>query len=358
MKITNPELVDRVRTFLRGISPQHKVCILHDTDPDGICAAVIFAKCLQRLRNKKIDLRKSLLQKKLTDAMIAQIKNDNVTHLIIVDFSADQYPDELRILAKTCSILVVDHHANYTEFENKNIIIYKPQLFCNIPSSSYSTAKLAYDVVRDLVKADDLDWLAAIGLIADIATQPWTEWLNEVFYKYRIDMKEDFFETVLGKAASTINSAEVYDKKLVTICYDLFYKATRPEDIIKSKLNRYREIIQAELDKHIEKFAKEAAEYGDMLIYPMQSKYELQGPLSTLICLKYPHNTIIIINTNAHVRVSARRCDQKISAGKLMEQLVNGFHGASAGGHAKSAGARFDKKYLNEFKKRVIKCST
>ena len=85
----------------------------------------------------------------------------------------------------------------------------------------------------------------------------------------------------------------------------------------------------------------------------MTSKYRIHSPLSTILGLKYPHNTIIIIRAGRGIAVSARRGDKKIAVNDFLEKAVKGFKGANAGGHIPAAGAGFHKKYLNTFKQRI-----
>lgn len=354
MNITDKELQERAKEFLKSIDQKSKVCILHDTDPDGICAAVIIGRYVAFSRGKPIDLRLSLLRRKLTEATIAHIKQEKITHLIIADYSAEQDVEAIHMLAKTCKILIIDNHTLYNKLNHPRVILYKPQLFCDVDPTSYCTSKLAYDLVSTLANANSLDWIAAVGSIADVATKAWTDWLELVFKKYRIKPEKDLFETTLGRIASAVVNTQVYDKKLVGTCYDLLYKAPNPQTMAASELLRYKHIIDEQMEKHMEAFEKEASKHGELLIYELSSKHDIQGPLSTLIGLKHPTETVIIINANSHVKVSARRYDRALRVGDLLIRATENFQGANAGGHKHMAGARFDKKYLTEFKKRVI----
>lgn len=347
--------MERARKFIKRITKENKVCILHDTDPDGICAAVILAKCVQKLRGKPIDLRLSLQRRKIAETTITTLQRDKITHLIIADFSADQFPDELRIIAKTCKVLIVDHHTLYNEIKHDGIVLCKPQLITKTDPSQYCTAKLSYDITKEITNIETADWLAAVGCIADMAVKPWQEWLDRVFSKYNVGKKSDLFETTIGKVASIIVNTEVYDKKLVNTCYEYLYEAQTPQQIVNSQLMKYKKIIDDELNKHIKSFPEKAIKHGELWMYEISSKYEIQGPLGTLLCLRYPNITIIIINSNSQVKVSARRYDQKVHVDRMITSATKTFKEANAGGYKHSAGARFDKKNLEEFKKKVIK---
>lgn len=355
--IINQAVLKKVDSFLRNITKQDKVCIIHDTDPDGVCSAVIIAKCIERLRGKKIDVRIPLDKKQygITDSMLKRIKQKKITKLITTDFSAEHNIPVLKKIEKQADILVVDHHKLYADYHSDKTILYKPQYFTTIEPSTYCTGKLAYDAASRVMDVSDLDWMAAAACIADIATAPWKEWLAEVFKKYKVKQNKNPFYTDIGQVAVTISSAEVYDVKLVPKCFDVFYTANKPKDILTSSFGKYKKIIDKELDKHLKLFEKKAEKHGDMRIYEMISKYRVHSPLSTILGLKHPHKTVIIINkTHSKIAVSARRHDKKIAVNNLLENAVKGIPDSNAGGHIPAAGGGFPKKYLKTVKKRLI----
>ncbi|VVB81097.1 DHH family protein [uncultured archaeon] len=350
--------IRRAQEFLRNITKDDRICLIHDTDADGICSAVIIAKCIERLRGKKINLHLSVEKEQygITKRMIKQMNKHRINKLIALDFSTDQNLPLLKKLEKQTHILNIDHHKLYNNYQSDKTIIYKPQLFTKIDPSTYCTAKLAYDLAGTVTDVNDLDWMAATASISDIATKPWKKWLNKVCKKYKSPIKKDLFQTELGQIGATIKSTEVYDINLISKCYDIFYRTKKPADVRKSELSKYKEIIDNELKKHIMLFKKKAKKQGDMQVYEMASKYRIHSPLSTILGVKYPHKTIIIINKiNKITAVSARRGDRKKAVNTLLENAIKGFKGANAGGHIPAAAAGFHRKYLKTFKERIWK---
>jgi len=354
--MNSQNVLEKVDDFLRNITPEDKVCIIHDTDPDGVGSAVIMAKCIERLRGRTIDLRIPLDKAHygLTPEMLRKIKQNQITKLITADFSAEHDLKSLKKVEKQAEVLIIDHHKLYSDYKSPKVVLYKPQFFTDIDPSTYCTAKLAYDAAGRMTDVSDLDWMAAAACIADIATKPWKKWLASVFKKYNVPMKKELFQTEIGQVAATVSSTEVYDARLVPKCFDAFYKAKKPKDVINSSFGKYKKIIDKELKKHLKIFEKKTEKYGDIRIYEMTSEYRIHSVLSTILGLKYPHKTIIIINkTSPIISVSARRGDKKIAVNNLLEEAIKGFKGANAGGHVPAAGAGFPKKYLKTFKKRI-----
>lgn len=357
-QITNYELLERVDLFLRSISKSDKVAIVHDNDPDGVCSAVIMAKCVERLRGKKVDMHFGFDRKQhaITASMLSQLRKAKINKLITTDFSLEQTPETIKQLEPFCEILIVDHHKIYNNVNRQRTILYKPQLFIDIEPSRYCTGKLAYDAASRVVNVSDLDWIAAAACIADIATAPWQSWLMQVFKKYKIRSNTDLFKTDLGQVAATITSAAVYDIKLIDDCFDVFYKSKGPKDVLKSKLGNCKKVVDKELYLWVRRFSKHAERYGELRIFEIKPKFQMQGPISTVLGLKYPHYTILVVDTkDGFMKVSARRGDGKIAVNTLLEKAIEGFHGANAGGHVQAAGAGLNKKNYSLFKKRVIK---
>ena len=350
-------VLERVDNFFRDITPQDKVCIIHDTDPDGICSAVIVAKGIERLRGKKIDLHLPIDKKNygINKKMFSQLRKKKITKLIICDFSLEHYLTQLNAAAELCSVLVIDHHKIYADISTLPALFYKPQLFSSVEPQQYCTAKLAYDAMTRLVDVSDLDWMAATASIADIATQPWQTWLKQVFKKYKLSFASDLFATPLGQVAEIIQSVGIYNPALSKKSFETLFVARSHLDVRSSKLSHYKKIIDKELLKHEKLFMTKKQASRELFYYELSSPYSIQSSLSTILGLKYPHNTILIVNKNkSFVRISTRRGDGKKPVNLLLEQAIRGFAKSNAGGHVTAAAAGFPRKYLNTFKKRVM----
>jgi len=356
--MTAHQLLQRVDAFLRSVSDDDIVAIVHDTDPDGIFSAVILSRCLKRLRGRGVDIHLPLNKEKygITEDMIARFKQKGVTKLIAADFSLEQNLDRLKELEKLFPILIVDHHKLYNDYSSDRVILYKPQKFTDIEPSQYCTAKLAFDAAMRVCDVSDLDWMAASACIADIATAPWKDWLSSVFIKYNLEQNDDLFTTKLGDIASIVSSTELYDVALVPSCFAFFSSAKTIEDVFQSEFIQYKHTIDAELEKHRKRFETHAKHRGELYIYELDSPYRVQSALSTILGIDYPHRTIIIINVGLPmISVSARRGDKQVAVNELLEQAVEGFDHANAGGHIPAAGAGFPKHYLEKFKENLWK---
>ncbi len=361
MKVINSDLLKQFDTFMTSLKSSDKIAIYHDSDPDGTCAGVIAAKATEALTGKKVALHTGANKNHrfVSEELANEFKKEKINKLIIVDIAAEEKPEGLLIVSKFADILIIDHHKVYHDLKDeKQITLIKPQLIWDMPEpSKYCTSKLVYDLMLRQVKQDSLDWVSVVGLIGDVCTSIWPEFMQAVFTKYNIELKKDLFETKLGLIARIISSAEVYSDKNINLCFNALYKAKNPDDIINSELVKFKDIIEGEIKYFIDN-AQALAEFQkdiELVFYLVEPKHAIKSPLCTILGFKYPNQTVIVVTKeNENYCVSARRQDKKVAVNNLLEECTKGFNNSNAGGHAVSAGATFPVRYFDEFKSRLV----
>jgi single-stranded DNA-specific DHH superfamily exonuclease len=95
----------------------------------------------------------------------------------------------------------------------------------------------------------------------------------------------------------------------------------------------------------------------DLIIYPIQAKYNIKSFIANRLSYDYPAKTIIVmqdINPN-RVWFSARRQDFKVKMNELLEEAVKGIPDSSAGGHIPAAAGSIPKNYAEKFKENLVK---
>ena len=362
LEIINQKLIDESLAFLKNISKQDKVCVIHHTDPDGVSSGVILAKAVERLRGKKIDLRhnqKGSLHS-FSNETIELLKKNAINKLLVIDIGPEDNLETLTKAAEFAEILIVDHHQISNQINNKRVIMYKPQLvFSDIQPSRYCASKLAYDLCSRIVDLSDLDWVASIGIIGDIASLQWKEFLEGVFKKYNIKTnKDDWFHTNLGRVASIINSADCFGTKYVKQSFEVLYAAKSYKSIFNSILVKYEKIIGKEINYLIKNVDKKAEIHSELelIYYEIKSKHNVKSAVSTVLSFKCLDKTLIVVGMDdpEEIVVSARRQDQKVKMNELMKYAIKDIPGAMGGGHIPASGATVSRKYYPEFKRRVF----
>lgn len=357
MRFKNQALINRFKKFINSIAPEDRVAVIHHTDPDGVCSGVIISKVVERLRGKKIDLRHN--QKGnvhiLTPETLKLLRSRKINKLIITDLGTDENPEYLKKVEKFADILVIDHHKVYNNLNSRKIVFIKPQLVCDINPARYAASKLCYDLGGLVSDVSDLDWIAAVGSIGDIATQPWSVWLSRVFQKYGLKRKKDLFKTQFGKVAILISSAESFDVKNVKLAFNILYRAGSHKDVLKSRLKQFTKKIDTEIQKYLKNVRKNALFENDLIYYEIRPKYHTKSPLCTILGLKNPQKSVFVIDVSRNpVGISGRRSDSRIKINKVLEDSCRGIPGSSAGGHAVSAGATVPRKHYPKFKERLF----
>ncbi|MEK6823024.1 MAG: DHHA1 domain-containing protein, partial [Nanoarchaeota archaeon] len=197
------------------------------------------------------------------------------------------------------------------------------------------------------------------GSIADIATAPWRPWLLRVLRRHHATLKKDFFTTIIGQVAVTINSALVFDSRHVPMAFRIVHGAKGPRDVLRSQLRRYHVAVQREIDKWIGMLDTRADKHPEhqLIVYYVEPKFHIKSTLSTILSLKHPTTTLVLLGPDHDmVTVSARRHDSKFAMNELLECACRGIKGASAGGHIPAAGGRFPKKDLLRFRSQLLDC--
>lgn len=361
MKVIGKKLLERFDKFVKGIDNSDMVAIYHDSDPDGTCSAVIVGKAVERLTGKKVCMHVGANKNHrfLTQEVAAKFKKAKINKIICVDIACEEKPEGLFAAEEFASILIIDHHKLYNDLKgSKKITLIKPQLLYEMSEpSKYCASKLSYDLMSRHAKLDDIDWVAAVGLVGDVCSDAWPEFLREVFAKYNIAIIKDLFETKIGIIARMISSAEVYSEENISLCFDVLYCAKSPDDVVSSQLAKFQKIIEDEINFFITRAPKLAEFYDDveLVFYRISPKYSIKSPLCTVLGFKYPNKTVLVVTEeNGTCCVSARRQDKKVAVNALLETATIGFESSNAGGHIVSAGAAFPMKYLPVFKKRVL----
>ena len=310
------------REFLNAI--QGKVVIVHDSDADGACSAIVFAKYLE---DRKIEV----VLMESSDPLIhsntkKEIRKEKAGSLIVLDLGSEAY-DSLKELSEEMHVMVLDHHKVVGSPDFGKTLILNPHLF-NIPDNVVGpTSYLSYVICQEL------DWVAAIGTIADKGFYPAEELLKSVKKRYKVDFERlsQMFEAgaVLRKLAETRDEVR---------------NAESPEELEKSEtlISFEKEYLQEleRLKKLHESDAEELAD-GRILLFDFTSEYRVRGMVSNMLQSMYPEKSIIVAEkVGQHYYFSMRAGGQNVDLVEIIKYAIDGLAEANGGGHTKAAGAR------------------
>ncbi|GEM_PF-1037401 len=358
--VLQPELLQQWDTIITGLRKNDRIAVIHDADPDGVCAAVVINKILEKIRGRGIDLR---LNRKggrhhIAPEMLTQLKKKKISHIITTDLPVEENLQTLLGAAKMANVIILDHHKLCNNVNSKKVLLLKPQLLWKEPNPAYyATAKLIFDLGSRLCDLSEIEWIAGAGLIGDSGFMQWGEYLHNLLRRLKITPKKNWFDTSIGKVPATISLALCYNKKFVARCYETLKKAKDWNSFCNSPLKKYSSAVEQEIRKHVQKFSR-VKPVEEIYLYELQPKYHITGTLSTILGHKHPNKTVIIADiSDKTVFVSARRNDSKVAVNDLLSQSVKGIAGAQGGGHIPAAGASVPKERYAQFKQNLFKIS-
>lgn len=355
------KIAHSLNRFLSNILPEDRIALIFDSDADGISAAVIIAKVLKKFYKKDIGLAISASHgvEFIGSELINKLKENRISVLISTDLALDKHLEHLDNILDFAKILVIDHHTSHKQFYRENILVLKPQLLqSKLDSSQYCTSKWVYDLFSQFLDIQDLDWLAATGLIADSGYQSWRSFVKKVLKKYRLKIKKDPFKTSLGKICDDIAYAEIYRKDNANKIFFKLYRISSLKAYLKKPIKVTKEPFKEILfyEKNSSKFAEH---HGNLILFHIAPKLRIGSVLSTRLSTKfYKKKTLVIVQDLRNyplLLISARRNDFKVPVNELLEKAARGLQHSSAGGHIPASGARIQKEDYGLFKQRLLK---
>ena len=328
--------------FVNGISKEDKIRIITHTDLDGLASGIFLQKILE---SKGLEISSIDFLNYGSDILKNYSKEKDFEVLFLTDWNADNDEYGLNELRKKGNVLVFDHHPINENLGNKKGIIKT--------ESKYCSAHALFDLAKNYFDTKNLEWLVCAAIILDYA---WDVEENLNFLKsiYPEIVRENINESEPGKIGGIIGGALIYYKPDYKKVYNLVLK----EDF--DKLGESSSIIQKEVKKWIDKFKNEAEYFPEQNLYFYYGtpKYGVTPPVSTILSEFYEGSTIIFLKDKGEnlnqIGINSRNQSGKVKLGDVLKKCIKGFENSVAGGHDKAAGGDFPKRYLPEFKKRLL----
>ena len=242
-------------SFVRSFEASDRIAILHDSDADGISAAVICARAIERLRGSPPDL--VITQKKrmvsIEKDTVKKLRQNQVNKFITLDLAVDQDPREFRPIEKFAEILVIDHHKVYNDLSSKRTVFIKAsELSKKVEPSKYATSKLVFDLFSRVPDLHDLDWVACVGMVGDFSVNAWKSFVRHVLKTKKLSMSQ------IKGCTELVNAVEIIDVKDISSLFKLFYSASHPKTLLESRFSRYRAKVEEERSRLLQEFDKKA----------------------------------------------------------------------------------------------------
>lgn len=347
------DATERFEAFIARLKKSDRTAILYHNDGDGVCAATIAAKSLERLERPPVLVMTQRPDEVfITAKTIQKLRRGGVTKLIVLDMDIDCKPQTVKNVEKFARILILDHHIILEDLNSRATTMIKAAFVSDIPQHQYCVAKLAYDLFSRVILIEDLDWIAAVGIVADKGTNAWKEFLREAADRHAVNVKRfEEIDEILEAARCCGGSPKER--------FEVLHDARGIADVLNSPLSKYREAFSKELDYLIRTHRRAAEFYPELRLiwYEIAPKIAVKTRLANMLSDHYPNWTVIAVTKNEKSKkadVSARRQDCRISMHELMQVAASKIKGAMGGGHIPAAGATVPAESLADFKARII----
>ncbi|MGC8698706.1 MAG: DHH family phosphoesterase [Candidatus Acidifodinimicrobium sp.] len=333
----------KVEEFIRG---NDDFTVLYHMDCDGVVSAVLLKREIESIGKRVKTFRASNYEDFETlDAF--SLSNS----VIICDMEVK--PENLDVFHGK-NLCVIDHHGIVGLEKEKNVLYINPKLWGDLKYTPCSL--LEYRLFERHVS--DLDWLAAVGLIADSGGKENADFVRSVAAKYSIELKDDefLFQNDFGVAGDIINSLIIlYRRKGAGIAVKTLSKAKSLKEILSNmELLKAYDKIRKESERLSRKFEREKVVSGIVEFFEnSQSDKAFSSTLITALSHSKEHyGKIIVFLTDIgenKVRVNIRANGVEVRIPEILNKIFQEIEG-EGGGHDKAAGATINQRDKERFK--------
>ena len=329
------ELHERTKKFLEELKPSDKIALIFHDDLDGFASARLFYEFLQKRGCKNIEIGVLSIAKK-NPFGLQEIKSAD--KLIVLDLGSNLVSFDL--INEKKPTLYIDHHPKDESVFSENVIEWKT--ISGIPVSH-----TCYKILEEYVL--DLDWIALAGVLFDRGDkyQENIQFIRDVLIKNNLRLN-DFNREVVYVLTSMI----IYFEDNLKKAFLLLAEIKNIGDI--KKIVRYSEPIDREIERFVSLFDQEKKSFNGIDFFYFEPRFAVKSIVTSKISYEHPEDIFIFATPeNSLIRFSARCQTKRVDVAELLKKLIEGFDGATAGGHAVSAGGAIRKEDFPRFMERL-----
>jgi single-stranded DNA-specific DHH superfamily exonuclease len=254
--------------------------VFHDADADGVTAGVILEATLQRLGFPGVERQATSRERDAWgETNRTLIRARGPRSLFVLDLGSRAEP---LIDGPSCFI---DHHR--PDGVPPNGVLITAYAWKPIPNTSL----LVYDVCSPLAKIDDLEWIAAVGVISDLGERAPFGILGAARQRYAMkDLKE---------VTTLVNAARRASEHQPEVAARALAMHSSPRDLLTSssgdvaRLRALRDEVKSEIDE-----AKKAAPKfaGNVALIRVRSRCQVHPVIAQIWRTRLPKYIVIVAN--------------------------------------------------------------
>ncbi len=340
-------------------NPERKILVIHDADGDGISAAKILTEGLQKL-GIQVHFRFAAFERTnvFGDFLLNFISSRKVETVFTCDINlfATNFKMQVEKLQGK-QFIVFDHHETPQQVAQgipENVLYIHPMLTFNYPDPSrYCTSKLVYDVLGKFTDVSSLDWVASIGIVADVGYPAWKEFVDGTLIRLHLDVSKAPFDTELQKVGTRLYYGLAMERDDQQKAIGVYLKAKTYQEALQ-KLQGF-EVVGGEIEEYTKNWRKYAEEEEDTIYIRIEPKYKIGSMISSQISFQLPSKTIILVcpsrTDKGLLTFSLRRQDGKVNLPQVLHAMEKEILGMVGGGHIQASGAKCKVEDYETFKK-------
>jgi single-stranded-DNA-specific exonuclease len=318
--MTPDEVRAAFASFLDATPRDAPVLVFHDFDADGITAAIVLQRTLERLGFTNVERLATMRERDAwSEANRARIAAARPHTLFLLDLGSRDEP--LLDGARCC---LIDHHR--PDGVPPGALLLTAYAWDPIPNTSL----LVYDLCAPLADVGDLDWIAAIGALSDVGERAPFPLLASVRKRYAMsDLKE---------ATALVNAARrAADDRPETAARALLAHAS-PRELVRSGSSDVAALraARAEVQGAMAEAKKAAPQFsGDVALIRVRSRCQVHPVIAQIWRTRLPKYVVLVANDGylpGRVNFSAR------SAPGVDLIAFLRAHGVDARGHDQATG--------------------
>ncbi|HYO75897.1 MAG TPA: DHH family phosphoesterase [Thermoanaerobaculia bacterium] len=305
--------------FVEATPLDARVLVFHDSDADGVTAGVVLQRALERRGFTHVARSAPTRERDAWSAANRElIAASNPEALFLLDLGSRDEP-----LVKHARCCLIDHH--HPDGVPPDALLITAYAWDPIPNTSL----MVYDLCASLADIEDLDWVAAIGVLSDLGERAPFPLLASVKKKYAMsDLKE---ATTLVNAARRASEYQPETAARALLAHDTARDLVRSSAAEVEALRAAREevkVAMAEAKKAAPKFA------GNVALIRVHSRCQVHPVIAQIWRTRLPKYIVIVANDGylpGRVNFSARSA----SGINLLEFLRSFDLGEGEGSYAR-----------------------
>ncbi|MEK6889810.1 MAG: DHHA1 domain-containing protein [Nanoarchaeota archaeon] len=317
-----------------------------DNDADGLCSFLLLSRFIGR--GKGVAVRS---YPNLDKGYARKAQELGADYVFVLDKPVLSEEFVGAIAEMNLPMVWIDHHdvdnKDYSKI-HENFFVYNPAKNNGKDKSSEPVTYLSYKISE---RKEDM-WIAVMGCIADHYMPDFADDFGKKNSELWGKVKEPFdayFGTEIGKIAQALNFGLKDSITNVVKMQNFLLKCNSPSEVLEEvKENTLFRKKYSELKKKYDSLLEEAEEKldGKILFFDYGGESSMSAQLSNELSYRHKNAYVVVAYRNGGVvNISIRGKNVK----KILSNILNGFEGASGGGHEDAVGARVKTEDLKRF---------